>query len=177
MTQKFHGNRIFISRMLNRNPKRLSAEVFSSAQKQPKQNASSQNCEENDSTTLRNTREKPLLAGYVYVYRLNTKIRLTILCLSGFELYFRWVPTDICDHLTVKYAGPFAGIIKVAYLKVCENIHRFLTIKRTETPENTRYRKHCSCKRTAQIDLLCGNPESFVGKKRSRRECFQTVWN
>ena len=50
--------------MLNRNPKRLSAEVFSSAQKQPKQNASSQNREENGSTTLRNTREKPLLAGY-----------------------------------------------------------------------------------------------------------------
>ena len=64
VTQKFHGNRIFISRMLNRKPKRLSAEVFSSAQKQPKQNASSQNREENGSTTLRNTREKPLLAGY-----------------------------------------------------------------------------------------------------------------
>ena len=27
-----------------------------------------------------------------YVYRLNTKIRVTILCLSGFELYSRWVP-------------------------------------------------------------------------------------
>ena len=25
-------------------------------------------------------------------YRLNTKIRLTMLCLSGFELYSRWVP-------------------------------------------------------------------------------------
>ena len=67
VTQKFHGNRIFISRMLNRNPKRLSAEVFSSAQKQPKQNASSQNREENGSTTLRNTREKPLLAGYFFL--------------------------------------------------------------------------------------------------------------
>ena len=52
-------------RMLKRNLKRLSAEVFSSAQKQPKQNASSQNREENGSTTLRNTREKPLLAGYL----------------------------------------------------------------------------------------------------------------
>ena len=50
--------------MLNRNPKRLSVEVFSSAQKQAKQNASNQNREENGSTTLRNTREKPLLAGY-----------------------------------------------------------------------------------------------------------------
>ena len=52
-------------RTFNRNRKRLSAEVFSSAQKQPKQNASSQNREENGSTTLRNTREKPLLAGYL----------------------------------------------------------------------------------------------------------------
>ena len=51
-------------RMLNRNPKQLSAEVFSSAQKQPKQNESSEIREENGSTTLRNTREKPLLAGY-----------------------------------------------------------------------------------------------------------------
>ena len=31
---------------------------------------------------------------------------------------------DICDYLTGKYAGPFAGITTVAYLKVCENIHR-----------------------------------------------------
>ena len=30
--------------------------------------------------------------NYVYIYRLNTKIRLTMLCLSGFELYSRWVP-------------------------------------------------------------------------------------
>ena len=27
----------------------------------------------------------------VYIYRLNTKIRLTMLCLSGFELYSCWV--------------------------------------------------------------------------------------
>ena len=27
-----------------------------------------------------------------YVYHLNTKIRLTMLCLSGFDLYSRWVP-------------------------------------------------------------------------------------
>ena len=26
------------------------------------------------------------------IYRLNTKIRPTMLCLSGFELYSRWVP-------------------------------------------------------------------------------------
>ena len=29
---------------------------------------------------------------YPYIYRLNTKIRLTMLCFSGFELYSRWVP-------------------------------------------------------------------------------------
>ena len=27
-----------------------------------------------------------------YIYRLNTKIRSTMLSLSGFELYSRWVP-------------------------------------------------------------------------------------
>ena len=27
-----------------------------------------------------------------YIYRLSTKIRLTMLCLSGFELCSRWVP-------------------------------------------------------------------------------------
>ena len=57
--------------MLNRNPKRQFAEVFSSAQKQTKQNASSENREENGSTTLGNTKEKPLVAGYrnfVYMY-------------------------------------------------------------------------------------------------------------
>ena len=27
-----------------------------------------------------------------YIYRLNTKIRSTMQCLSGFELYSRWVP-------------------------------------------------------------------------------------
>ena len=32
---------------------------------------------------------------------------------------------NICDYLTGKYAGPFAGIITVAYLKLCENIYRF----------------------------------------------------
>ena len=28
-------------------------------------------------------------------YRLNTKIRLTMLCLSGFELHSRWVPLGL----------------------------------------------------------------------------------
>ena len=34
----------------------------------------------------------------------------------------------ICDYLADKYAGPFAGIITVAYLKLCENIHRFTDV-------------------------------------------------
>ena len=29
---------------------------------------------------------------YAYINRLNTKIRSTMLCLSGFKLYSRWVP-------------------------------------------------------------------------------------
>ena len=29
---------------------------------------------------------------YAYIYHLNSKIRLTMLCLSGFELYSGWVP-------------------------------------------------------------------------------------
>ena len=31
------------------------------------------------------------------MYRLNTKIRLTMLCLSDFELYSRWVPLIDCS--------------------------------------------------------------------------------
>ena len=31
---------------------------------------------------------------YAYIYRLTTKIRLTMLYLSGFELYSRWVPLN-----------------------------------------------------------------------------------
>ena len=29
------------------------------------------------------------------IYRLNTKIRSTMLCLGGFELYSRWVPPQV----------------------------------------------------------------------------------
>ena len=32
---------------------------------------------------------------YAYIYPLNTKVRSTMLCLSGFELYSRWVPLTI----------------------------------------------------------------------------------
>ena len=38
---------------------------------------------------------------YAYIYRLNTKIRLTMLCLSGFELYSRWVPLFYISFCTV----------------------------------------------------------------------------
>ena len=34
----------------------------------------------------------------------------------------------ICDYLTGKYAGLFAGITTIAYLEVCETIHRFIDI-------------------------------------------------
>ena len=76
--------------MLNRNPKRVSAEVFSSAQKQPKQNASSQNREENGSTTLRNTREKPLLAGYFD----NIYVRVANFSPKAFELVTNDISPD-----------------------------------------------------------------------------------
>ena len=32
----------------------------------------------------------------IYIHPLNAKIRLAMLCLSGFELYSRWVPLK--DH-------------------------------------------------------------------------------
>ena len=32
------------------------------------------------------------------MYRLNTEIRLTMLCLSGSELYSRWVPLSSSTH-------------------------------------------------------------------------------
>ena len=32
----------------------------------------------------------------IFIYRLTTKIRSTMLCLSGFELYSRWVPLIQC---------------------------------------------------------------------------------
>ena len=31
-------------------------------------------------------------------------------------------------HSDCKYAGPFAGVVTVAYLKVCENVHRFTDV-------------------------------------------------
>ena len=37
---------------------------------------------------MKNFREEK----YAFIYLLNTKIRLTMLCLSVFELYSRWVP-------------------------------------------------------------------------------------
>ena len=86
-------------RMLNRNPKRLSAEVFSSAQKQPKQNASSQNREENGSTTLRNTREKPLLAGYEIPELNEDKLYALVQCFYDFFQNFPTLLTETNVHL------------------------------------------------------------------------------
>ena len=36
------------------------------------------------------------------IYRLNTKIRLTMLCLSGFDLYSRWVPLILFSPYELK---------------------------------------------------------------------------
>ena len=43
---------------------------------------------------------------YAFIYRLNTKIRSTTLCLSGFELYSLWVPPWVvidCGRATVEF--------------------------------------------------------------------------
>ena len=37
---------------------------------------------------------------YAYIYCLNTKIRLTMLCLSGFEVYSRWMLLYLLRILT-----------------------------------------------------------------------------
>ena len=48
-------------------------------------------------------------------------------CLSGSvsEQNARENVRNICDYLTGKYDGPFEGNITEAYMKLCENIHRF----------------------------------------------------
>ena len=50
------------------------------------------------------------------MYRLNTKIRLTMLCLSGFELYSRWVPM-------LKQAKTRLIIILYALLVISKTAH------------------------------------------------------
>ena len=42
----------------------------------------------------RKSEERKMFRGqkYAYIYRLNTKIPSTMLCLSGFKQYPRWVP-------------------------------------------------------------------------------------
>ena len=40
----------------------------------------------------------------------------------------RDIVRSLGENLTGKHAGPFAGVITVAYLKVCENIHRFTDV-------------------------------------------------
>ena len=54
---------------------------------------------------------------YANIYRLNTKIRLTMLFLCSFELYSRWVPlkqhaTAYCtDNLRVYYSHYMQNVI------------------------------------------------------------------
>ena len=41
------------------------------------------------------------------IYRLNTKIRLTMLCLSDFELYSRWMHAPVYGNVPMIYIpGP-----------------------------------------------------------------------
>ena len=51
-------------------------------------------------------------------------------CFSGpvAEKNVRDIVRSFGENLTGKHAGPFAGVITVAYLKVCENIHRFTDV-------------------------------------------------
>ena len=90
----------------------------------------------------------------------------------------------ICDYLTAKKLG----IITVAYLKVCDDIHRLLKSKRTETRENTRYPKHSLCKKN-RLDrcvlwkprIICWEQKiqkgmllnSFYRKKVSTMVCYE----
>ena len=37
------------------------------------------------------------------MYRLNTKLRSTMLCLGGFELYSRWVPLRVVFVASIHY--------------------------------------------------------------------------
>ena len=51
-------------------------------------------------TKLNGTKVVYKIVKNIIIYRLNTKIRLTMLCLSGFELYSRWMPlTDYHSRL------------------------------------------------------------------------------
>ena len=50
---------------------------------------------------MKNCREQK----YADIYRLNIKIRSTMLCLSGFELYSRWVPLNQATFIVFKRAS------------------------------------------------------------------------
>ena len=52
-----------------------------------------------------------------YIYRLNTKIGLTMLCLSGFELYSRWVPLNFLavEFIAFHLPANFTKILVEAY--------------------------------------------------------------
>ena len=54
------------------------------------------------------------------MYRLNTKIRLTILCLCGFELYSHWVPLNYCFKLNLKSKLPIALSHEIISLLTCQ---------------------------------------------------------
>ena len=58
---------------------------------------------------------------YAYIYRLNTNIRLTSLCLSGFELDSRWVSLKIQEKrfLFQRFVMSIVGLYWVHVTQVC----------------------------------------------------------
>ena len=49
------------------------------------------------------------------MYRLNTKIHLTMLCLSGFELYSRWVSLNSLNKFFKSLHGNQFGVFEFGY--------------------------------------------------------------
>ena len=64
-----------------------------------------------------------IIKKYTYIYRLNTEILLTTLCLSVFELYRRWIPL-----FSVGYKGKY-GEIKRAVRKNGTDTSSLIDIK------------------------------------------------
>ena len=67
------------------------------------------------------------------MYRLNSKIRLTTVCLSGFELYSRWVPLS-SGHISESTGrDSFLGHKARATYWVLSVLGKFLLIEHSET--------------------------------------------
>ena len=111
------------------------------------QNASSQNREENGSTTLRNTREKPLLAGYLYQELIKSLVRI---CFRFMYLHFNMFRAHLlqgsfCLEL---YFAPF---LRAAY-----------------SCDHNAYKNSMSSLRTKQISLVTSQHFGHTLKRRAR---------